>query len=211
MGKANETLVQVNDLQVTALLDTGSMVSTMSASLCQHLDLNIQPLHHMLTIQGDGGHTVPYDGYVEVTLGVPQVKGTNMAAVLLVVPDTTYHKKVPVLLGTNVLCHFKRQPEMQDPVWDNVLAMLAKQQALTRNTSSLGSVTIGKPLKIPPNGRMMIYGHTRVQAICQRINVCVDGATGLPKGVLATPSVNTIKPGRKITKLPVELVNHSSK
>ena len=42
------------------------------------------------------------------------------------------------------------------------------------------------------------------------MTVCLDGSTGLPKRVLATPSVTTLQPGRKRTKLPVELVNHSA-
>ena len=44
-----------------------------------------------------------------------------------------------------------------------------------------------------------------------RMPVCLDGADGLPKGVLATPCINTLHQGRKQTKLPIELINHSSK
>ena len=42
------------------------------------------------------------------------------------------------------------------------------------------------------------------------MNICLDGARGLPKGVLATPCVNTITPGHSKSKLPVELVNYLS-
>ena len=157
-------MVRVNKEQVTALLDTGSMVSTLCASLCQHLRLTVQPLDHLLTVQGAGGHKVPYNG------------------------------------------RFK-----EDSTWDTVLSLLAKQQALVNTSELLGKLTIGKQLTLPPNGRMVVYGQTRVQAICQRMSVCLDGANGLPKGVLATPCINTLHPGRKRTKLPIELVNHSSK
>ena len=40
--------------------------------------------------------------------------------------------------------------------------------------------------------------------------MCLDGASGLPKGVIATPGVNCISPGRTKSKLPVQLVNHLS-
>ena len=185
------------------------MVSTMASSLCQHLHLTIQPLEHILTVQGAGGHIVPYEGYVEVNLELPFTSGTYMTALMLVVPDTIYHGRVPILLGTNVLCQFK-ESNLKDPTWRAVLAMLAKQQTITNTTDSLGSLTIPKAVTIPPNGRMVVYGHTRVQAICQRMSVCLDGSNGLPKGVLATPCVTTLQPGRKRSKLPIELVNPSS-
>ena len=168
-----------------------------------------QPLENILTVQGAGGHIVPYEGYVEVNMELPFTRGTRMTALMLVVPDTVYHGRVPILLGTNVLCQFK-ESNIQDPTWKAVLAMLAKQQAVTNATDSLGSLTIHKPLTIPPNGRMVVFGHTRVQAICQRMSICLDGNNGLPKGVIATPCVSTLQPGRKRSKLPIELVNHSS-
>ena len=51
-----------------ALLDTGSMVSTMSASLSESLDLNVQPLEHLLTVEGAGGHKLSYLGMCKQTL-----------------------------------------------------------------------------------------------------------------------------------------------
>ena len=104
-----------------------------------------------------------------------QVKETAMTAVMLIVPDTAYHKRVPVLLGTNVLCHFKSETDLKDPVWGTALTLLAKQQALTNTTDPLGPVTIGKPLTIPPNGHMVVHGHTRIQPVCHLMTVCVEG------------------------------------
>ena len=51
-----------------ALLDTGSMVGTMSASLSESFNLKIQPLHHLLTVEGAGRHKLSYLGYVEVDI-----------------------------------------------------------------------------------------------------------------------------------------------
>ena len=56
VGKANEVSLTVHEQPVIALLDTGSMVSTMSASLSESLDLKLQPLEHLLTVEGAGGH-----------------------------------------------------------------------------------------------------------------------------------------------------------
>ena len=78
------------------------------------------------------------------------------------------------------------------------------------NSESLGVMTSTKPLTIPANGRKNFYGQIIVKAICQRLTICLDGADGLPKGVIVTTSVNCISQGQGKTKLPNELVNHHS-
>ena len=210
IGKANEVKVLANNVEVTALLDTGSMVSTMSTSLCSTLGLPIQQLDKVFSVRGAGGHNVPYRGVVEVKLSSTKVGLSDLVTVMLVVPDTEYHRRVPVLIGTNVLNTVKDIVNTSDQVWRNTLTMLAKHQALSESPDSLGSLTITKPLTVPARGRVMVYGQTRVKAICQQLNICLDGAKGLPRGVLATPCVNTITPGHSRSKLPVELVNHLS-
>ena len=68
VGKANEVPLTVNGQAVIALLDTKSMVSTMSVSLCKALGLEIKPLDHLLTVESAGGHQLSYLGYIEVTI-----------------------------------------------------------------------------------------------------------------------------------------------
>ena len=60
VGRANEVPIMVNGEYVTALLDTGSMVSTMASSWCHSLGLQIRSLNNLLTVQSAGGHTIPY-------------------------------------------------------------------------------------------------------------------------------------------------------
>ena len=60
VGKANEVPAVVNGRDVLVLLDTGSMVSTISTSLCAQLCLDVQPLEDILTVEGAGGHKLPY-------------------------------------------------------------------------------------------------------------------------------------------------------
>ena len=49
-----------------------------------------------------------------------------------------------------------------------------------------------------------------MKAICQKLTVCLDESNALPRGVISTPYVSSISPGRARTKLPVKLVNHLS-
>ena len=114
---------------------------------------------------------------MEVFFGIPQAEMTDMDVLMLVVPNTVYHDRVPILLGTNVLSYLRTQVMVKDSRWE---AVLACQETFVNTTESLLCLTIGKPLTIPPNGRMVIHGHTRVKAICQTMTICLDGSTGLP-------------------------------
>ena len=103
VGKANEVLLIIDGRPFISLLDTGSMVSTISATLSNSMDLTIQPLEHLLTVEGAGGHTLSYLGYVEVTISCLDIDMQNLSVIMLVVPDTKYHDRVTALLGTNIL------------------------------------------------------------------------------------------------------------
>ena len=43
-----------------------------------------------ITIEGLGGLDVPYLGYVETHLGIPEIKAFDNDVLLLIVPDSTY-------------------------------------------------------------------------------------------------------------------------
>ena len=43
---------------------------------------------------------VPYLGYVEVHLEIPEVKAFNQDVLLLIVPDSTHTQSTPITLGT---------------------------------------------------------------------------------------------------------------
>ena len=158
VGEANEVSLFVNDKQVLALLDTGSMVSTMASSLCSLLNLSIQPLGKMFRIKGAGGHDIPYLGIVEAAIRCSKVDMASVPVVLLMVPDTEYHSRVPVLLGTNILSLMKGKVPAEDFVWRNTFAMLARHQAVVENASCLGVMTSTKPLTIPAHGRVIFHG-----------------------------------------------------
>lgn len=88
------------------LLDTGSQVTTIPLSFYNsHLSQHpMQPLNHLLEVEGANGQAVPYLGYVQLTLKFPQeFLGTEneVSTLALVVPDLTH---VPqILIGTNTL------------------------------------------------------------------------------------------------------------
>lgn len=95
----------IEDVVASALLDTGSSVSTVSEDFFKtrlnHLELH--DIGGLLTVECADGKPLPYLGFVKADLTVPQLTPTAQPCLLLVVPDTQYSKTTPLLLGTNFL------------------------------------------------------------------------------------------------------------
>jgi transposase InsO family protein len=104
VGDANEADIKMDGKWCRTLLDTGSTVSTVCKSYFdEHLySHRINPVQDLLELEGAGGHSLPYFGYVEVDIEIPGIIGV-FEVLLLVVPDTRYGDSVPVILGTNML------------------------------------------------------------------------------------------------------------
>ena len=66
IGDANESILQVDKFKITALIDSGAQISTITESFVKLLKVNTKSLKRLLKIEGTGGGQVPYKGYVEV-------------------------------------------------------------------------------------------------------------------------------------------------
>lgn len=111
--------VSVGDTVCESILDTGSQVTTISEPFhSRYLASSpIRPIHHLLDVEGAGGQSVPYLGYVEVPLTFPDsVTGVEeqLTALALVVPECNVNSQIPVLLGTNVLLQLYQRGIAQD-------------------------------------------------------------------------------------------------
>ena len=100
IGEPNKTKVKLERQKFNALVDSGSMVSQITISLAKSLQLKIKQLKTVIPMEGAGGINVPYLGYVEATLDIPEVKAFNEDFLFLVVSDRTYGMRVPLMIGT---------------------------------------------------------------------------------------------------------------
>ena len=103
VGERNECPVLVNELSMLTLLDSGSMVSTINHSYwSENLpDQPISSLDDLLNVSGASGSVIPYRGYVELGINLPGLKVSKFP--FLVVEETDYNSRIPVLIETNVL------------------------------------------------------------------------------------------------------------
>ena len=60
VGCSNEAPVIMDGQRMTALIDLGAQVSSISSWFCEHLTLQIQPLGRLLELEGTGGSAIPY-------------------------------------------------------------------------------------------------------------------------------------------------------
>ena len=100
IGPANETELKVEGIKVKALIDSGAQISAISRSMAQTLGLPIQKLEALLDIEGSAGTDVPYLGYTELRLDIPEIAKFDHDVLMMVYPDSKYSHRVPIVIGT---------------------------------------------------------------------------------------------------------------
>jgi transposase InsO family protein len=108
VGCSNECDALVEGVRCKSLIDTGSMVTTMAQWFYEeHFShLPLQSIDGLIDIKVAGGYSLPYSGYIEVTIAFPetgQSTSDELGSLVLIVPDTVYNQRVPLLIGTNVI------------------------------------------------------------------------------------------------------------
>ena len=103
IGHSNEAPVIIDEQEVTALIDLGDQVLSISAQFCKELTLQIQPLGCLSELEGMGGAAITYLRFVEVNLKIPGIKSYNEDVLLLVIPTMTYSKTVLVVVDTKII------------------------------------------------------------------------------------------------------------
>ena len=100
---SNQVPVIVGGQEMTAFIDLGAQVSSISSQFCKDLLLQIQPLGQLLELEGTEGSAIQYLRFVEVYLQIPGIKNYNEDVLLLVIPNMTYSETVPVMVGSKII------------------------------------------------------------------------------------------------------------
>ena len=193
IGPANEAMVYVDGKLKKALLDTGAQVSLITEDLCEELGLDILPLDQgKINLTGPAGTRIPYAGYVEVNLQIPD-QDFNEDVLMLVIEPTGYHQKVSLCLGIGILRSAMRKfkPKQDEEVpeaWENIQYALRTannaQNSVQEDPNSFtlnqvtGFVKSTKTIQVPPFATVQVSGVSTVRGHCGRVNVCTEGIPG---------------------------------
>ena len=173
---ANVVPVEVEGVSCDALVDTGSMVTTIAESfwMTKLASVPLRPLQDLIWAEGANGLEVKYLGYVEVSLrmqhGVAGPEQMHRAPVLVVV-NMQYNAKVPLIVGTNIIrCCYKWGVDHSGPkFWMNTQVQPAWRMAFDSFRASTASPKFKVQLvtrsqaQLAPGEAALLEGQTAVK------------------------------------------------
>ena len=110
IGSINESFIFINGQKCTALIDTGSVVTTIYEEF--YNSMNPRPeLRDMsnfdLNITGVSGSSIPYIGFIEAQISMSDIDYDPLTVPILIVSTTMFSGQVPIIVGTNIIAAFR--------------------------------------------------------------------------------------------------------
>ena len=208
VGEGNESIININKVSTSALIDSGSMISTCTEEFLEQLKPRpeILPLEDFeLEIKVAGGYSLPYKGYTFVEVTVPFLSNKELNVPLLVVPQTEYNKTVPVVVGTNIIRRFSDLPPETREVasaWKVAINAICNKQA--------GTVKSTNKIILQPLESKVVTGFVRKDGNVETA-LTEPAENGSTSRVMICPRVvNLNKPG-KSARVPVRIFNISAR
>jgi len=204
--------VFIEGVETIALLDSGSQITTLSFSFYQkHFSATpLQSCSSLLKIEGVGGERVPYHGLLMLTIKIPSSNSHFTRDVpVLVVPDTTYNKQVPVLLGTNFLQHLLDDPHIKvqtlsKPLQIAIHALRLSNKHLEKSHGIYGHMVATEDISIQPYSGILTAGRSVITIpVKQQIALLQQSSSEIK----VVDALVEISHGQNNT--PVEIVNDS--
>ena len=216
IGPANEGKVKVEGVETTALIDTGACMSAITRGFAEALELELKSLDSILDIEGTGGGKVPYHGYVECRLNLPQVEKFDHDVLMLVIDNSQYGARVPIQIGTLHIdmaidlatneerMKFKKRWERAEMA--SYLRMAIMQTDGTKPVINLdeitGNIHLTHDLSLGPFETAtvsgLLKGPVKNSAYYKRVNVSVEPMSSHLKDdskYCAVPGYTFLKPG----------------
>ena len=103
IGLPDEAQVEANCVTTYALIGKGAKITTIAHSFIRQLQLGVYDLNEIICVEGTGGFTVLYLGYVQVNLWIPQFPQYEEMILMLVISDSQFIYGIPIQIGTWVI------------------------------------------------------------------------------------------------------------
>ena len=186
MGRANETYVEIDAIICKALIDSGTMISMMIRGYCDEHGYEIQPLDHLVLIEGGRGAAIPYLGYVEVRMGIPGIHSFDRNVLMFISHTTThYHQRVPIQVGGHIIdkvtsCISEDELQSLSKSWKLAyVSMIISKSALANDPEFdldqvKGKVVTSEKVKVPTLQTVVVKGLTTVTGHQKCVHVLVE-------------------------------------
>lgn len=211
VGSSNVASVVFHYVNTTGLIDTGSMVSTVSHSFYQSLPnkpplIDLSELNIDLNVSVANGNHLDILGYIEVSVAVPHFN-IELPVPVLVVPDTENTNTYPVILGTNIIRCCKSAAAT---VTNNTVPEEWKMafESLVCNPVSVKS-TNDHVVEIGPYESVTLHGIAR--GLNSNVQKVVTENSSSDRPLLVRPHVVQVPQYGNYAKIPVRLCNISAK
>ena len=191
------------------------MVSTVSHKWWnEHFpDSPVHSLDDLLTVSGAGGSEIPYRGYTEVDIKLPGSEPATFP--FLVVEETEYSSRVPVLIGTNVLrktledlvdvhgVRFAQKARLPSAMYFALSAVHTVQKHLKKKSVVCG-VRLHKAVVLAPGEGRRVSGRVEIDTPLPAQVVLVSGVGEYEAGgVEVTPTVVAVGQGSRFVEFDV--------
>ena len=209
VGPENESDISICGVKTRGLIDTGSMVSSVSQSFYE----SIYPKPELRNISDFGlkitaanGEKIPYIGYILATVSVAHFRTVLEDIPILVVSNTAYNRKVPLLIGTNIInrCRDAKGSSSSVPEqWRMAFDSLVDDNIPVKTTNNYG-------IRLAPGEIKTVHGIARnVGQLHTAITEHVD--TSLSGDLTVCPRVVQLKDTGATTRIPVRVCNLSAR
>ena len=226
IGEPNETYANVEGIKTKVLLDSGAQLSSITSTRARELGLEIKQLHTILDLEASGGGDVPYEGYVELNLDIPEVAKFKEDILMLVVQDSTYGERVPVAIGTlhiDMVLDVATKEELENIGRKWQRGGLGRKIAMKQNVLPTeevpfdlnkvgGSVKIMKDVVIKPFHTVRLSAQSKVRHHHKKVHILTDDRVEneqeLPN-LAVVPCYGVLKKGSD--RVPIVLKNLTCK
>ena len=204
LGEMSTSELKVENISTTCLLDTGSVISTVSENfMVTYLpDVEVKPIEELLVgmkFESASGDDVLFLGYVEVSIDIPDVG--KIMSILLVVKDTALSKEIPLLIGTNILRRLPHR-KVTEKIWKRSI----KQCYRWYNCFGL---VYCDGRNIPANSEVVLEGRAKIPvAEFERTVMCVPVGQHNQK-LKIEPVLSIVPSGMGMARIPVKIKNYT--
>ena len=230
IGECNEVSIKVFNIATTALLDTGSTVSTISESFYkEHFpDIPLQSLEFALNVECADGQPLPYSGYISLDIQISGISSFPLLndCLFLVVPQSNYNSNVPVLIGTNLLgivmettkdiygYQFLQKADMHTPWYLSMRCLVMRERELSKNRNILAFIKSAENRKItiPANSEVVVNGYLDKKVLYGPVCAIVQPTPSsfIPDDLDISPTLVTYD-CEKTKLVPIHITNVSTR